>query len=194
MLKFLRRFVIITLGLKITEKIVDDTNSATITNITQADVLGSNTMVNEAGNITYYTYDMLNNVTKSQNYIGVSGTATIYLTMDYTYDYAGNVLSETRTDGTDIRTTSATYDMLGRMITSTDGKGNTTEYTYNALGLVTNKKVPFALDSSGNMQYTNYSYSYDNLGNVTRDTVTSGVVNTYTYDHRNRVTQAKSGE
>ncbi|MDO4301669.1 MAG: hypothetical protein Q4D26_09805 [Clostridia bacterium] len=76
----------------------------------------------------------------------------------------------------------------------TDGKGNTTEYTYNALGLVTNKKVPFALDSSGNMQYTNYSCSYDAVGNVTRDTVTSGVVNTYSYDYRNRVTQAKSGE
>ena len=98
------------------------------------------------------------------------------------------------TDIANAKHTYATYDMLGRMITSTDGKGNTTEYSYNALGLVTNKKVPFALDNSGNMQYTNYSYSYDAVGNVTRDAVTSGVVNTYSYDHRSRVTQAKSVE
>ncbi len=54
-------------GLKTTEKINGDANSATVTNITQADILGRNTMVDEAGNITYYTYDMFNNVTKSQN-------------------------------------------------------------------------------------------------------------------------------
>ena len=30
--------------------------------------------------------------------------------------------------------------------------------------------------------------------NMTKDTVTSGVTNTYAYDYRNRVTQVKSGE
>lgn len=65
------------------------------------------------------------------------------------------ILSQySRTDDKDTanaRKTYATYDILGRMITSTDGKGNTTEYTYNNLGLVTNKKVPFSVDNNGNM-------------------------------------------
>ena len=184
-------------GLKTTEKIKGDSSSADITNITQADVLGRSTMVDSQGDITYYTYDKIGNVIKTQNYIAALSDRTVYLTVDYTYDSMGNVLSTTRIDDTDTvnaRRTYATYDMLGRMITSTDGKGNTTEYTYNVLGLVTNKKVPFSVDNNGNMQYTNYGYTYDAVGNVTKDTVTSGVTNTYTYDYRNRVTQVKSGE
>lgn len=83
--------------------------------------------------------------------------------------------------------------MFGRMITSTDGKGNITEYTYNALNQVINKKVPFNVENNGNIEYANYSYSYDNEGNVTSESVTSGVTNRYTYDYRNRLTQASSG-
>ena len=154
-------------------------------------------MVSEEGNITYYTYDMLNNVTKSQNHIAKLSDRTVYLTMDYTYDHAGNVLSTTRIDDTNTanaKHTYATYDMLGRMTTSTDGKGNTTEYTYNGLNQVLNKKVPFAVDNSGNMQYTNYTYSYDALGNLERESVTSGITNTYEYDYKGNVTKATSGE
>ena len=94
-----------------TEKINSDSSSAAITNITQADVLGRNTMVNMAGNITYYTYDMLDNAIKEQNHIVTLSDRTVYLTMDYTYDSKGNILSAIRTDG----------------------MGNTTEYTYNGL-------------------------------------------------------------
>ncbi|MDO4301673.1 MAG: RHS repeat-associated core domain-containing protein [Clostridia bacterium] len=180
-------------GLKTTEKINGDANSATVTNINQTDVLGRNVMTNYGGDIINYEYDFAGNVTKESQFVQTD----IYKDKVYTYDSKGNILTceESPSNNTDSKIiTSASYDMLGRMTTSTDGKGNTTEYTYNALGLVTNKKVPFALDSSGNMQYTNYSCSYDAVGNVTRDTVTSGVVNTYSYDYRNRVTQAKSGE
>ena len=184
-------------GLKTTEKINGDSSSAAITNVTQADVLGRNTMVTDCGDTTYYTYDKIGNITKTQNYIANTGTGTVYLTMEYTYDSMGNVLSTTRIDDNDTanaKRTYASYDMLGRMITSTDGKGNTTEYTYNSIGLLTNKKSPFSLDNNGNMVYNYYTYTYDAVGNVTKDTVTSGVVNTYTYDYRNRLTQAKSGE
>lgn len=180
-------------GLKTTEKIKGDSSSADITNITQADVLGRNTMVNSGGNTFNYEYDMLGNVTKESNFVQDG----VYLDKKYTYDSYGNVLKcdEVPSNNTsDVTTTSASYDMLGRMITSTDGKGNTTEYTYNVLGLVTNKKVPFSVDNNGNMQYTNYGYTYDAVGNVTKDTVSEGVTNTYTYDYRNRVTQVKSGE
>lgn len=82
--------------------------------------------------------------------------------------------------------------MLGRMITSTDGNGNKTEYTYNVLGLVTNKKVPFALDNGGNIQYTNYGYTYDAAGNVIKDTVTDGVTNEYAYDYKNNVIRGQN--
>ena len=184
-------------GLKTIETINGDSSSATVSNITQADVLGRNVMENKAGNTTYYTYDKLGNAVKSQNYITALSDRTVYLTMDYTYDSAGNVLSTTRTDDTDTAAathTYASYDMLGRMITSTDGNGNKTEYTYNVLGLVTNKKAPFSLDNGGNMQYTNYGYTYDAVGNVIKDTVTDGVTNEYAYDYKNNVTQVKTGE
>ena len=186
----------IATGFKATEKINGDSNSAAITNVVQTDVFGRNTMVNNAGNINYYTYDMMDNAIKDQNYIGISNGANVYLNMDYTYDSFGNVLSATRTDNNDTAnavTTSAAYDMLGRMITSTDGKGSTTEYRYNSLNQVTNKKLPFAVDNNGNMVYTNYSFEYDAAGNLTEESVTSGVTNTYVYDYRNKMTQARSG-
>lgn len=92
------------------------------------------------------------------------------LSIQITYDNAGNVLSTTRTDDLDTAGathTYASYDMLGRMTMSTDGNGNTTEYSYNVLGLVTNKKAPFSLDNSGNRQYTDYEYTYSSVGNMT---------------------------
>lgn len=46
--------------------------------------------------------------------------------------------------------------ILGRMITSTDGMGNTTEYTYNGLDQILKKKVFFYIDNSGKMNYTEY--------------------------------------
>lgn len=186
-----------TTGLKVTEKINGDSSSAAITNITQADVLGRNTMINKAGNITYYTYDMLDNAIKEQNHIVTLSDRTVYLTMDYIYDSKGNILSAIRTDDTDTanaKKTYASYDMLGRMITSTDGMGNTTEYTYNGLDQILKKKVPFYIDNSGKMNYTEYIYNYDAAGNLESEHVTSGTTSKYEYDYRGNVIHTETGD
>ena len=182
-----------SIGLKTTETIKGDSVSADITNIVQNDIMDRSVMENKAGDITNYTYDMLGNVIKEQEYRGTSNNTDVYLTKDYTYDHAGNVLSVKETDGNNVINKYNTYDMLGRMVTSTDAKGNTTTYKYNTLGQVTEKKIPFAADSSGNMVYTYNKYTYDSVGNVISESVTDGVTNNYTYDYRNRVTKAVSG-
>ena len=78
---------------------------------------------NRQGGVTKYSYDMAGNVIKK---VPPTGNGNYSLT--YTYDTAGNVLSETET-GEDIDTSwkTYTYDMLGRMTTSTDGMGRQTQ-------------------------------------------------------------------
>ena len=113
----------------------------------------------------------------------------------YECNSQGKVLKST-TEGDHVGTkfkitTSAVYDMLGNMLTSTDGRGNTTEYTYEGLNWLKSVKAPF--DNTGKSEVY---YEYDNLGNKTRERVktTAGSYRAteYTYDARNRVTKVKT--
>ncbi len=90
-------------------------------------------------------------------------------------------------------TTSAAYDMLGRMISQTDENGNTTKITYNALSGITSKSVPLSIDTNGKITYNIVRYSYDNAGNVSYESVSGEPTTAYTYDHINRVVKAVTG-
>ena len=124
----------------------------------------------------------------------------------YTYDLAGNMLTKTNRDGI---TTTYTYDVLNRLISTqagsgqsaenisytynmidnitsmTDSKGTTT-YTYNARGFLTN-------ETRAKNNGTSYSatYTYDADGNRYQYSV-SGIAalsSTYTFDYANRLTK-----
>ena len=89
--------------------------------------------------------------------------------------------------------TNYTYDAAGNLLTQTDGNGNTTTYTYNRASLVTSKTDPAGYAES----YTYYangkmkektdrngigtSYNYDIFGRLLTEDA-GGQVQSYTYD------------
>jgi len=93
----------------------------------------------------------------------------------YTYDGVGDLL-RTQVDG--ILKSSAIYDFLGRTIKSTDGLGNTTTQSWNALGKISKSNTP------GDKTIAAYQmlYQYDVLGNLIYTKDTMDKVATYTYD------------
>ncbi|MGN9778320.1 DNRLRE domain-containing protein [Micromonospora sp. H33] len=92
-------------------------------------------------------YDLNGNVTRTTRSGKASNVPWAVLvvseTVDYTYDDAGNVLTEKVTAGSETRTTSYTYDRRGLRLTVTDPRGNvtgadkaafTTTFRYDELG------------------------------------------------------------
>ncbi|WP_269630897.1 Ig-like domain repeat protein [Pelomonas sp. BJYL3] len=88
----------------------------------------------------------------------------------------------------------STYDLRGRLKTSTDANGKTTSYSYDALGRLTE-----LMDSLGNKTISRYSawgdllaltdpngrtnaFEYDRLGRVTKETLPMGQSVQYRYD------------
>ena len=180
-------------GLLTTTTVPGDDNACTYTTSVQQDALGRNVSeTNRQGGVTTYTYDMAGNVTKVV-------TPRVYgdYSITYTYDHAGNVLSETETGlmaEEELKQTTINryyeYDMLGRLKSSTDGKGKKTNYTYwGGMDWVKEIKTPFSGTTTGKT-----TYEYDILGNVTKESVSTGTNTTrdikYEYDALNRVTKS----
>ncbi len=182
---------------------------------TQYDAMGNVVKVTDAnGNVTWSYYDKLGRKTTQID-------ALNYRT-DWTYDADGNVLSEKRyanagttptgvttppsaptADATNDRTTTFTYDKMGRRLTETRANvvvhnaaspgttvtvNSTVTYTYNALGEVATKTeaagdaTAYAYDSSGRMtSETHASFTgYTTSGSHSVTPVTS-----YSYDGLN---------
>lgn len=112
------------------------------------------TMTDQAGNVTTYTYDQLNRLQNAQTVNGTTTTAQYA----YGYDSAGNLLRQSTT-GTAIPngTTSYAYN-----------PGNQTCWSYAGLTTLTNCSSPPA---------GAHSYSYDNDGNQTSNG--NGLTETY---------------
>jgi RHS repeat-associated protein len=108
----------------------------------------------------------------------------------YTYDNAGNVLTETDPLG---GVTTYAYDDSGRLATRTDARGKQTSYEYNAAGEVTKIMAPdggqtlYDYDASGNLisetdaEDGETTYAYDDAGRLVSKTDPGG--KTWTYDH-----------
>ena len=67
--------------------------------------------------------------------------------------------------GTALTTSAQTYDAAGNILTSTDGRGTVTSYTYDPTGLVLSEKQPTSTTAA-----TTTSFGYDLNGNQTRYT------------------------
>lgn len=119
-------------------------------------------------NTTKYEYNQLGQITRV---IDPKNIPT-----NYTYDYRGNVKTETREN----KTISKSYDVMGNLVSLTDANGNTTRYTYNGNNELTAEILP------DNNQTT---YTYDARGNIHTKTDPNGTITTYTYDNLSRITR-----
>ena len=140
-----------------------------------------------------YTYDSQNQLTKEVHYDG-AGTADSNITKSYTYAYdtAGNILSESKTEGGTTTTKTYSYtntqwrDLLTGVTVNTgteqtlsyDGSGNPTSY-YNGEKNYTNLTWQQGRDlTSVTVGGATTTYAYDMDGIRTQKTV-GGVVHTY---------------
>ncbi|HET9082145.1 MAG TPA: LamG-like jellyroll fold domain-containing protein, partial [Trebonia sp.] len=136
------------------------------------DTAGEVTSVTDgAGNTTSYSYDSLGRKTKVTY---PDGTATTV-----GYDAAGNVTSTANLDssGTVLAATSATFDGEGDQLSATDAAGNTTAFTYDPAGLVTQEVQPVSAASA-----ITTSFGYDANGSRTLYTDPNGNAWQYTYN------------
>jgi RHS repeat-associated protein len=91
--------------------------------------------------------------------------------VSYTFDSLGNELTSTDGDG---NTTIFTYDPRFNKITSIkDPLGNVTQFTYNSTGNLTS-----SLDPNGHLT----KYSYNSFGQITQLTDPTGAAVTFSYD------------
>lgn len=96
----------------------------------------------------------------------------------YGYDSAGNLTSIDYPDP--LATVAFTYDTtISRVSTMTDGKGQTSSFTYDLLDRLT--RITFGDGSQ-------VSYAYDGNGNIVSETDAAGTT-TFTYDALNRMTR-----
>jgi YD repeat-containing protein len=130
-------------------------------------------------------------------------------TTSCTYNTAGQVTSATPPSGSEFGTPTQTYNSYGLVVTSTDGDGNVTTYTYDNLGRETgsttvNAKgtgtVAFAdvYDADGNLlamtdSSGTTSYTYNALNQQVSEQVPGGMTNTYTYANVGNMLTAHDG-
>ena len=125
-------------------------------------------------------------------------------TVDYTYDWSNNKLTETRTnnqlitydsynemnrltqmtaqqDPTADAVTKYTWTKAGKMLTMVDPKSHTYTYTYDRLNRLITTKYPLY-----NGVNPTENYLYDIAGNLYQFTNRNGDLQTFSYDSRNR--------
>jgi YD repeat-containing protein len=140
------------------------------------DVAGRQAVVTDAtGQLTtIVTYDdrgkeiRRDRIASSQSLAASQAGHTI--TTSATYDSLGRQLSST--DGLG-HTTSQTYDDAGNVVTQTDANGETTTFTYNGFGQLLTMTDPLGHTTTN---------TYDSRGNLTSTTDANGETTTYTYD------------
>jgi RHS repeat-associated protein len=121
---------------------------------------------------------------------GIDGNVTQIVdqtgfTVNYVYDAVGRLSK--LTDGSGDLIESYTYDPAGNVISETKGNGTSTTYQYNADGDITGISN-LAPNGSINSQMT---YAYNAVGEVTAMT-TGGVTTAYGYDADGELTSASS--
>ncbi|MBD0671754.1 hypothetical protein BU198_13860 [Streptomyces sp. CBMA156] len=151
-------------------------------------------------------YDALGNPAATDN---LDPAGTVLRTTTSTYDLEGRVLAST--SPTTGAVTSTAYDVLGRPVTLTepvaagqnitttfgydaagnrtrltDGKGNTTVYTFNAWGLPESTVEPATAAHPAAADRT-WTIAYDVAGQAVRSTEPGGIVRTSAYDPLGRL-------
>jgi RHS repeat-associated protein len=147
------------------------------------------------GNTSSYTYDAAGDKLTSTDPLGYATTfgydADGELTSvtdangnktSYTYDALGDVLTATDPLG---KTATWTYDADGNALTATDRDGNVTDYTYDALG----RPATAAYGVTSSATYDTVTTSYDQASRPTKIVDSRAGTYSYSYDNLNDVTQ-----
>ena len=145
-----------------------------------------------------FTHDLNGNVLtisstgKGSNIPGFETQPTDLVT--YTYDDAGNVLTEKTTAGTQSRTTTYTYDDRGSRLTEKDPRGLTTEYAYDEAGRVVRTTAPEV--TTDNQDGTTSTVrpvavaGYDTFGGQTSSRDPRGLLSRIEYDKLGRAVRS----
>jgi RHS repeat-associated protein len=171
-----------------------------------------------SGVITKYVYDTLNRLTSISN----ETDGKVFSNFSYTYDAAGQILSETAEQDDHSSEKTFTYDAAGQLkkyVEILDGETTITSYSYNQFGNriasvkgEQNYRIFYEYNNDGQLvKQTNdgsgetIEYSYDADGNLTNKTVNSPTTtiglfaaNTltetaYSYDIENRLRAVREG-
>lgn len=121
------------------------------------------------------------------------------------YGYTDHqVTSVTPVTGTSLGVKNTTYDQYGRLATSTDGRGNTTTYSYDlndrltSVGYTGGMVITYGFDTAGrtNSRADNSgttTYNYDQLGRLASiQNAAFGGVQNYGYDKSSRLTSSSN--
>ena len=140
---------------------------------------------NAEGGMFEYRYDSFGNTAGTTMYGGGDEKATT----TYTYDAAGNLLTETSPLGS---VTTYTHDKEGNVLTQVDENGKQTAYTYDKLYRMVSRKdadgtATFAYDKAGNMTSAKdgngtVAFAFDALSRTTKVTNEDSTTTAYTYD------------
>ena len=149
------------------------------------------TKTDNGGNRTSYEYeDTFSKMTKITD---AMGNITLM-----TYDASGNLSSHAAPDN---KTTTFTYNLLGKPLTVTDPAGNVTTMTYDVMGNLTSVTDPLGntssmiYDSLGRLitstdaKGNSTSNTYDSMGRLLTVTDPLGNVTTYAYDVTGKLSQ-----
>ena len=184
--------------LRVTKTIEGDAYAEAVVTITDINESGEIVREETGGAATKYEYDYVGNLVRSYYTIPVEDEIpeddivpedVVVTTGSYTYDYRGNVLTETH-DGYNKRI--CTYDGLGRKVSERDYRGNVTTYAYDNAGRLIWTVAPVSEAASAITRYF-----YDGNGNTVKkkwltqaDTDEVPVMRRieYSYDSMNRLT------
>ena len=166
------------------------TSSAAYTN-TGASAYEPSSATNDASNALQFTYNGQGNQLTSQQ--GTSGPQAVVtyngngtpatsaspgagtgVNTAFGYDTNFDQTSTTPPSGTSLGSRAYTWDGFGRLSTATDGRSNTTTYTYDNADRIT--KIHSSATGT-----TDVTYTYNSLNQITQRTDASGTT-TYTYD------------
>ncbi|NKZ39876.1 LysM peptidoglycan-binding domain-containing protein [Oleiagrimonas citrea] len=136
------------------------------------------------GYVTRYGYDAFGDRTSET----VPQDATHTSTNRYTFDALGRRISSVEDVAGVHRVTSATYDALGHLSSTTDGRGVVTHYRYDGLDRETSRAL--TVDGTARVVRT----QYDAYGRVLVHTDALGQSTHYAYDEANRTVTVTSPE
>ena len=150
---------------------------------------------------SFFQYDKANRVTSiTHEDVLTAGPLTSDVVHSYMYDNASRVATFD-TSGPNTASRTYGYDDAGQLTNQTGGfDGASFEYddngnrvrhgSYNYTSPIHTIDLANRLTNDGN-----YSYSYDNEGNITRRTaLADGEATLYTYDHRHRLTTVETAQ
>lgn len=139
------------------------------------------------------TYDPLNRVKTVTNPNGVVEYAySVWDTTitnennvdkDYSYDAYGNLVEVTEYDGANDYITSYTYDARDRLTSIVDELDNQRSFSYDSL----DRRISLELPHASGTTASEYTYIYDEAGNLIEETMPDGTEITYSYDLIGRI-------